>query len=89
MKKFFIIIFIALGIMACTDQKFEAMNYIRPEILSLDEDYNDVAIQYTIGNIMVLDELDSINEAQFAYISKHQDDVELGLKIIFSTGGGL
>lgn len=89
MKKFFIIILMAVGLMACTDNKFEAMNIIHPEILSTDRLDKDIAIQYTIGDIMVLDELDNLNQAEYSYIEKHQDDVEIGLKIIFSTGGDL
>ena len=76
------------GLWGCTNQKFEASNIIYPTVLSADDDYNDIAIEYNLGKLLVLDELDDINEAEFAYILKHKENLHLTLKIAYDDGGG-
>lgn len=87
MKKIFSFLFVLLLITACTNQKFEASNTIYPKILSTED--GDVAIQYYLGKLMVLDELSDLNQAEYAYIVQNKDnDLHLTLKISYDDSGG-
>lgn len=87
MKKILVLmIVISLFIInGCSENKFTISNTIHPTILNIFG--ADIAIEYTLGDILVLDELTALNRAQAMYISKHQDNI--GLQLIIKSRDGL
>jgi len=67
-----------LVISGCTENKFEISNKIHPIIL---DSGGNIAMEYKLGNILVLDELNDLNVAQSMYIINNKDTLELQLII--------
>jgi len=73
-----------LVVSGCTSNKFEISNMIHPTVLSVFG--KEVAIEYKLGDILVLDELKDLNRAQALYISKNKDNLKLQLIITYEDG---
>jgi len=72
-------------ISGCTENKFEISNKIYPTVLDVGA---NIAIEYKLGDIIVLDELNDLNLAQSLYILKNKDNLELQLIITYEDDCG-
>jgi hypothetical protein len=80
MKKILMLIIAAslFVVSGCTENKFEISNKIHPTILDFG---GNIAMEYKLGNILVLDELNDLNVAQTMYFVNNKDTIELQLII--------
>ena len=70
-----------LMISGCMKNDFEIDNRIYPKILDVTGD--EVAIEYYLGKLLVLDTIEVDNRAQAIYIQQNADKLDLRLKILY------
>lgn len=86
MKKLFLLFILGLVICSCSVREFEIQQEIHPKITILNNDR--VALEYMLGDLLVLDEFRRLNAGQIVYFSNHKDK-EIDLTVFIIKVGGV
>lgn len=86
MKKYislFLLIFMFL-FMGCIDNRFEVDTKVSPEVTVVG---NLLAVQYSLGNLRVLDEWKELNASEFLFLAQEGNIKDINLKFICDDSG--
>lgn len=76
MKKILLLFLCVFIIVSCT--KFEITNEIKPKVYIVGD---SVGIEYTLGDILVADELEDLSPKMLQYFEKNKDNITMRLHI--------
>ena len=80
MKNIFLLFLCVFIVAACTS--FEITNEIKPKVYIVGD---SVGIEYTLGDILVADELEDLSPKMLQYFEKNKDNITIRLHIDYNT----